>query len=806
MKNEILLSNYNLPLEINLIEINDVYTNWHKELKVIYVLKGHLFIDIKSNQFLLEENQFIFVNSYDISSIYPQFRENSLFLEFLIDSNAINRIYDDFSYIKFKCYSTNSNFEFSKYNTIRELLGKILNNVFTNNAEKNILIFNSLTELLLFVINNFKLEESLLEKDFSNKNRLIKIFDFLEKNYDDENLSVHDISNYVELSPQHLLKIFRENLGITLADYLNSLRIKKSLNDLLYTNKSIIEISVECGFNSSKSYHRIFKKNYKTTPGEYKKKFKTLQSVKENKENKENYMNKEEIIENFSKYYSYKNNTLINQNKNELNLIELNFNKLKVIKFKHYWKKTMSFGKACEGLRGDIQSQIKEIKSDFNPDYIRFTGIFNEEMHIYNEDSLGKVHYDYSYIDKLTDFLIKLHLKPYINIGFMPKKLAEKEEYIGSSSINISYPKNIKKWKELVSNLIRHFIEKYGEKEVESWYFEIWNNPNLKGLYWKESDEKFYLFFSETYSTIKSISHRLKVGGPSANFNINQIWLNNFIKYLNFKNIKIDFFSFSSYEMSENPEPFSNSEDVNGINNLKGDGVSFKEFSSDIKKNYEKKIELIMCEWNLTTSSFNLYNDNCYKAAYIVDTVLNNINTVNQMIYWTATENKMGANILYGGIGLFTTNNLKKASYNAFLLLNKLGDTLISKGKNHFITTRADSVQVMLYNYDKINEKNNFNKVKEIQINMQNFNHGKYRITKYYLNSLSGSIYEAWKEMGAPDKITDEIYNLLKGKEKMNMKVEVVDVINSLNIKESLDSNSIVFLDINKIYEPLINV
>lgn len=78
-------------------------------------------------------------------------------------------------------------------------------------------------------------------------------------------------------------------------------------------------------------------------------------------------------------------------------------------------------------------------------------------------------------------------------------------------------------------------LERYGEQEVFSWYFEIWNNPNHTNTYWHESDEKFFLFFEETYKTIKKIASELKVGSPSMTW-IDGVWVEKFVEFSKEKN------------------------------------------------------------------------------------------------------------------------------------------------------------------------------------------------------------------------------------------------------------------------------
>jgi len=76
---------------------------------------------------------------------------------------------------------------------------------------------------------------------------------------------------------------------------------------------------------------------------------------------------------------------------------------------------------------------------------------------------------------------------------------------------------------------------------------------------------------------------------------------------------------------------------------------------------------------------------------------------------------------------------------------------------------------------------------------------GNYIVTKYYLDNASGSIYDYWKEMGAPKKITEDIYQVLKSKERMNMKIEEILIENELTVKEIVSPNGAIFLDIRKI-------
>ena len=375
----------------------------------------------------------------------------------------------------------------------------------------------------------------------------------------------------------------------------------------------------------------------------------------------------------------------------------------------------------------------------------------------------------------------------------MPKKLAQKEEYVFNSNTNVSYPKSIKKWKDLVINLVIHLIDKYGVEEVSTWYFEIWNNPDLKNIYWYETQEEFIKFFKETFKSIKEVNKSLKVGGSGCASNSLE-WLEVFLNSI--KELKVDFFSFNNYGIRIDKKLEKESIKEISFENYDEVTNTIKNIASLVKKTYLKKPEIIISEWNLNPNPKDFSNDTCYASSYIAKNVLNNFDLVDELVYWTFTENKIGTEIFYGGLGLFTTNNLKKASYNSFLLLNKLGSQIISTGTSHFITKKLDSYQILISNYENYNDSK---EKKEIQINLKNIEEGNYSINKYYLNENSGSIYNYWIKMGAPQKITEDIFQLLKSKEKMEMEVFEENFISgNFVIKEIIPPNGMVFCEMKR--------
>lgn len=145
----------------------------------------------------------------------------------------------------------------------------------------------------------------------------------------------------------------------------------------------------------------------------------------------------------------------------------------------------------------------------------------------YLEDEEGNPVYSWKYTDLILDNMLKYNIKPFVELGFMPMDLVD-PEYLakfpkiqGFTSDYKMYqqygwacpPKDYNKWYGLVYNFVKHCLERYGEEEVKSWYFELWNEPDIP--YWHGTFEDFNKLYDYTAAAVKAVHPDLRVGGPS---------------------------------------------------------------------------------------------------------------------------------------------------------------------------------------------------------------------------------------------------------------------------------------------------
>jgi len=142
----------------------------------------------------------------------------------------------------------------------------------------------------------------------------------------------------------------------------------------------------------------------------------------------------------------------------------------------------------------------------------------------YTEDASGKPVYDWTITDRIMDTYLQAGAKPFVEIGFMPRALSShpdpyhpdwkpggdfKQYYIGWAYP----PKDYAKWAELINQWVKHAVTKYGRAEVESWYWEVWNEPDI--AYWQGTPEEYNRLYDFTADAVKRALPTARIGGPA---------------------------------------------------------------------------------------------------------------------------------------------------------------------------------------------------------------------------------------------------------------------------------------------------
>ena len=161
----------------------------------------------------------------------------------------------------------------------------------------------------------------------------------------------------------------------------------------------------------------------------------------------------------------------------------------------------------------------------------------------YTEDANGNPVYNWHIVDSIFDTYVQRGMKPLAQIGFMPEALSSHpipyrhywkpgDPYTDIITGWAYPPKDYNKWRELVYQWVKHSVARYGQKEVESWYWEVWNEPN--GYYWKGTEEEFLKLYDYAADGLKKALPTARIGGINIAGTSGQTalkWTNDFIKH-----------------------------------------------------------------------------------------------------------------------------------------------------------------------------------------------------------------------------------------------------------------------------------
>lgn len=145
---------------------------------------------------------------------------------------------------------------------------------------------------------------------------------------------------------------------------------------------------------------------------------------------------------------------------------------------------------------------------------------------LYHEDAAGNPVYDFTWYDKIIDAYLETGNKPFIELGFMPMDLMSMSHIMPQKNMYGFHevykaegwtcpPKDYDKWHALIETLCRHLLERYGEAEIKTWYFELWNEPD-SGYYWRGTDAEYCKLYDYTEHALHSVLPDARLGGPSS--------------------------------------------------------------------------------------------------------------------------------------------------------------------------------------------------------------------------------------------------------------------------------------------------
>jgi len=488
--------------------------------------------------------------------------------------------------------------------------------------------------------------------------------------------------------------------------------------------------------------------------------------------------------------------------------------------FGPFWRRCLCAGRAAEGLRADWQAQLREVQREIGFDYLRFHGLFHEDMFVYHEEKDGTPCYNWQYVDALFDFLLSIGIRPFVELGFMPPDMAS-----GSGTVfwwrgNATPPKDYDKWATLCGELARHCLNRYGLSEVGQWYFEVWNEPDLRDGFWYGTQEEYFKLYACTARALKAIDPTLRIGGPatSASHAVAPPWVADLIAFCAREGLPLDFVS---------THPYPNNWPMDGYGNCR---MTYRDEHSTLDDlRMARKIvdaspfpgaEIHLTEWNSSPSPRDLVHDTAFMAPFIIKNNLECLGLVDSLGFWTFSdvfeEGGAGNGIFHGGFGLINLQGLKKPAYYGYWFLSRLGTEVLAQGDGYFVARKEETLQILMWNYCHYGESfadgdfsglemhRRYGIFKEqgdlaFDITIRN-PVNRYKKTEYILGRDKGSVYDAWLRNGAPDYPDAGDLDLLRKMAGPTGGLSYVDAMDPLTMSLSVPPHGVHLVELRNVY------
>lgn len=425
---------------------------------------------------------------------------------------------------------------------------------------------------------------------------------------------------------------------------------------------------------------------------------------------------------------------------------------------------------------------------------------------VYTEDANGNPVYDWTIVDKIFDTYLERGIKPLAQFSFMPQALSPKpmpyEHYwkpgMPYNDIYTGWaypPKDYKKWAELVYQWVRHSVERYGKTEVESWYWELWNEPNIG--YWKGTVDEYIKLYDYTADAAKRALPTIKIGGPETtgpSWNKAAEFLQTFLKHCvsgkNYVTGKIGSpLDFISFHAKGAPKIVDGHVQMNMGTQLRDISEGFRIVASFPTL---KHLPIIIGESDpegcaacgMKTNPQNAYRNGTMYSSYTAASfarkyALADFYKVNlkAAVSWSFEfENQP----YFYGFRDLATNGIDKPVLNVFRMFGQMsGKRVEVKGtmKYDFKMVRDSSVRgktadinalacrdvnaatVMLWHYhdDDVQAEDAL-----IEVDLKGLPTERLNLYHYRIDNQNSNAYEVWKQMGSPENPTKEQIAILE--------------------------------------------
>ncbi|WP_395337542.1 hypothetical protein WBP06_20435 [Novosphingobium sp. BL-8H] len=417
----------------------------------------------------------------------------------------------------------------------------------------------------------------------------------------------------------------------------------------------------------------------------------------------------------------------------------------------HVWEECVGSDRAAITMREEWRQDMRIGHNEAGFKRARFHGILNDELGVFGKSILEMRRNggpNWLNVHRVYDGLLDIGISPYVELSFMPGKLASGKTQFGFYGANITPPTSDAEFAGFIKSFTASMIDRYGLETVRSWPFEVWNEPNLS-FFWSADKQRYFEMYKAVATAIKSVDPRIQVGGPATS---KTAWIGDFGQWCAANNAPVDFFATHVYAGDDQDDVFGKGSPRRSINDVIPDALANARRTIDSGPFAGKPMWL--SEWSSDS------------PAMIAHVIANGMPHCAGMSQWTLSgmyeelgvddymlkEGSMGWSMMIDGIA--------KPSFNTYRLLHRLGtQRLAAQGPALASRDINGRISVLMWNLAEVeqpggipgmtSERKILGSTKRLTLQLDGIKGGKNAEVRF-VDWQRGSPMPAWRKMGSP--------------------------------------------------------
>ncbi len=770
-------------VELDFITEREVAAHRHENYELLFVVSGEIDISIERDEYHMGCGDVVLVNAGQPHR-YRSVRDVTI-ARFLISSVRVRELLG-METVLFWCNSVSDRHE--AYDVLRRIIARILNESVCADRENRLHLSSLYYQMIYTLSENFMLsprdERFTFRDGDSEDDRMQRIVTYVRENYRDS-ISLQDIADMLYLSPTYVSRYIRRQCGVSFVGLINSVRLNHAIEEMMYSTESITKIALDNGFASVAAFNKVFKDEYDQTPSEYRRAHRQASEDARARIEKSHRAAERRVRE----YLDSHSSSISELDVSRVDL-SVSMDDEPCGAWGYAATRLINVGTAADLLDADVQDQVLAAQRDIEFEYVRFWGVFDDEMYLDVHAKEGKR--NFSRLDKVFDFLVHHRLKPYVDFGFKSRRIMCTTTKILHDSAEASGFSSTDEAVEFFSELFRHLASRYGSWEVRSWFFEIWERPDgdeeSQGvLQYAQMDDADHRRFFEQFDAVaraaRSVVPGVRIGG--AGFPVRVYGGEGFSHILSiwreFSQMP-DFLTLSCY-------PYQQERLGDACYEKRSTDLSFVRYGIELAHQAMSAsdfpdVPVHVTEYNISLSNRNVLNDSCFKAAYLVANAIDcggcaeYLGHVLLSDHYAEERDTLG--VLFGGAGLLAKDGAAKPGYRALEYLHLLYPDIQAMGKSYVITRNPrGSLRLVCHNMKRLGF--NYYRVEEDELDIEDLASvmsdaerirmalhvegmpdGAYTVKTNLVNAEHGSIQDVWKRMGLESDLTAKEMDYLR--------------------------------------------